>query len=339
MRYNADRPNIGVSRARFAGFVSFVQRLLLLLVLISCPGCRKPPDLTGCTRLEFRCPDGALDQFFPIDSSTQEGIFSKEEIAFIRAFDTWIVEDQDLIKVFAAHVSQGTCRGQVRGKTSPGLEIVCYRAGEPLASFEAWYGSIITENGTIFKYPPKVPDLSMLEPPEMQPFKLRCQCALNMGRLYIAGPLLRRKVTSYPDSNQWCDTVVQALQNQYFTYAHWGQKKKRTFSDTDIAKRFTCLGARKFSEEDTGARLGDPNMPIRVRSLWESHYAMNPNCEPNSPADTVLLFEAKAGWNQHGGPEIFTFDHHEPKGGCVLLNDGTVKFIRTKEELQQLRWK
>jgi hypothetical protein len=28
-----------------------------------------------------------------------------------------------------------------------------------------------------------------------------------------------------------------------------------------------------------------------------------------------------------------------PKGGCVLLNDGTVKFIRTKEELQQLRWK
>jgi predicted enzyme involved in methoxymalonyl-ACP biosynthesis len=30
---------------------------------------------------------------------------------------------------------------------------------------------------------------------------------------------------------------------------------------------------------------------------------------------------------------------HDPKGGCALLNDGTVKFIRTKEELQQLRWK
>jgi hypothetical protein len=28
--------------------------------------------------------------------------------------------------------------------------------------------------------------------------------------------------------------------------------------------------------------------------------------------------------------------NHDPKGGCVLLNDGTVKFIRTKEELQQL---
>ncbi|UCC97101.1 MAG: hypothetical protein JSW66_14795 [Phycisphaerales bacterium] len=71
----------------------------------------------------------------------------------------------------------------------------------------------------------------------------------------------------------------------------------------------------------------------------KNHYAMNPNCEPNSPADMVLLFETKAGWNQHGGPELFTFDNHDPKGGCVLLNDGTVKFIRTKEELQQLRWK
>ena len=36
---------------------------------------------------------------------------------------------------------------------------------------------------------------------------------------------------------------------------------------------------------------------------------------------------------------MFTFDNHDPKGGCVLLNDGKVKFIRTDEELKQLRWK
>jgi hypothetical protein len=70
-----------------------------------------------------------------------------------------------------------------------------------------------------------------------------------------------------------------------------------------------------------------------------SDYAMNWNWEPNSPPDTVLLFETKPGWNQHGGPELFTLDNHDPKGGCVLLNDGTVRFIRTKEELAQLRWK
>jgi hypothetical protein len=81
---------------------------------------------------------------------------------------------------------------------------------------------------------------------------------------------------------------------------------------------------------------------------------MNPNCKPNSPPDMVLLFETKAGttlrssdasslrstsWNQHGCPELFTFDNHNPRGGCVLLNDGTVKFIRTEKELNQLCWK
>jgi len=53
----------------------------------------------------------------------------------------------------------------------------------------------------------------------------------------------------------------------------------------------------------------------------------------------VLLFETKAGWNQHGGPELFAFDNHDPKGGCVLLTDGTVQFIRTEEELHALRWR
>lgn len=66
---------------------------------------------------------------------------------------------------------------------------------------------------------------------------------------------------------------------------------------------------------------------------------MNPRCKRNSPADRVLLFETKDGWNQHGGPELFSFDDHDPRGGLVLLNDGTTRFIRTKEELKQLRWR
>ena len=66
---------------------------------------------------------------------------------------------------------------------------------------------------------------------------------------------------------------------------------------------------------------------------------MNTRCQVDSPGDVVLIFETKMGWNQHGGPELFTFDNHDPKGGCVLLNDGTVRFIRTEEELHALRWK
>jgi len=104
-------------------------------------------------------------------------------------------------------------------------------------------------------------------------------------------------------ASKWCDDIVRVL-------------RANDFSKKEIMGDFKCPSAGE----------------------GKCHYALNPDCGPNSPPDTVLLFETKAGWNQHGGPELFTFDNHDPKGGCVLLNDGTVKFIRTKEELKQLRW-
>ena len=76
---------------------------------------------------------------------------------------------------------------------------------------------------------------------------------------------------------------------------------------------------------------------IVVTSRWFL-YAMNPNCRVDSDPNVVLPFETKAGWNQHGGPEPFSFDNHDPKGGCLLLNGDIVKFIRTEEELRQFRW-
>jgi len=68
------------------------------------------------------------------------------------------------------------------------------------------------------------------------------------------------------------------------------------------------------------------------------HYAMNPNCEPNSPSDMVLLFETKDGWNQFGGPELLTFENHKGKGCNILFNDSHVEFV-TPEQLGELKWK
>ena len=66
-------------------------------------------------------------------------------------------------------------------------------------------------------------------------------------------------------------------------------------------------------------------------------YAMNPYCEPNSPSDTVLLFESKPGWNQSGGPELLNFDNH--RGGCnVVFNDGRIEFVKPKDA-NNLKWK
>ena len=73
------------------------------------------------------------------------------------------------------------------------------------------------------------------------------------------------------------------------------------------------------------------------RKTGRSHYAMNPNCRPDSPADTVLLFESKEGWNQFGGAELITTERHEGAGSNILFNDLHVSFVRTKE-LGELNW-
>ncbi|MHC4622880.1 MAG: hypothetical protein ACYS4W_03150 [Planctomycetota bacterium] len=71
-------------------------------------------------------------------------------------------------------------------------------------------------------------------------------------------------------------------------------------------------------------------------------YALNKNLEgiklSQVPEDIVLLFEAKPGWNQVGGPEILNTDNHEGKGCNVLFNDGSIKFVQA-EEVGELKWK
>lgn len=68
------------------------------------------------------------------------------------------------------------------------------------------------------------------------------------------------------------------------------------------------------------------------------HYAINPNCEPNSPPDVVLLFETKVGWNKFGGPELLVGERHIGKGCCILFNDKHVQFVE-KARFSQLKWK
>jgi len=118
-----------------------------------------------------------------------------------------------------------------------------------------------------------------------------------------------------------------------------GDKTVRMYPDTYLAGVFTCPGIHACPDIYDYRRVRKASAPSAPVDTWISDYAMNPNCRADSPKDMVLLFESKAGWNQHGGPELFAFDNHDPKGGLVLLNDGTVKFIRTEEELKQLRWK
>lgn len=70
---------------------------------------------------------------------------------------------------------------------------------------------------------------------------------------------------------------------------------------------------------------------------YKCSYAINPNAEPNSAGNVVLLFETKDGWNQFGGAELMAFDNHYRKGCNVLFNDGHVEFIAPKQK-DKLKW-
>lgn len=276
------------------------------------PQGRQLPYLTPWSRVEIQYEPSMLEYFFPY--AGQQSLLSPAETQYLRSLKTIVDKDQEHIKALAYDVSKGSRSGIVAERST--AHVTCYRDGEHLTSFTVYDNmSIETEEKQVFWYRRGLQSLKTLTP-QIQPFDLRVRCAANLRdlwhrfRLYHKAEKERLKDSSnksevvYPTPTKWCDAMVRAYQSI-------GMLEK------NIMRPHMCPGVRE----------------------GKGHYGMNPHCEPDSPADTVLLFETKAGWNQHGGPELFTFNNHDPHGGCVLLNDGTVKFIRTKEELQQLRWK
>lgn len=272
----------------------------------------RPPDLSTCTRIEIKYHPSMLDYFFP--SIGEQNLLSKAEREQMQAYNTTVVDHQEQIMTFARDIERGE-RSLIVTRPDH-AEVVCYGEGRTLACL-AIVGDrrLLTDDGEQFKYVSPLDSLRALAP-QVEPYELRVQCARNLKNLWYRFRLL-------PTGGKAADPADSAAGAaiRYATAARWTDDLIEAYHSTGI-------------EDETGT-------PYKCPSAGEGkcHYAMNPNCEPNSPGDTVLLFETKAGWNQHGGPELFTFDNHDPKGGCVLLNDGTVKFIRIQEELEQLRWK
>lgn len=126
-------------------------------------------------------------------------------------------------------------------------------------------------------------------------------CGANLARLGKAIQAYSERYEKYPTKDIWCDLLIE-------------------YADAN-EENFVCPGALK-----SGGRC---------------HYALNPNCFPNSPNDVVLIFETKGGWNKYGGPELMTAEHHRYEGCNVLFNSGRVNFIATYQGILQpdkLKW-
>ena len=290
----------------------YIVVLCIFSVLIM-PSCRKqsqtkpppgptPPDLSDCTHIELRYSPSKFEYYV----FKNKHLISPEEVNDVESLVPTVIDDPEIIKALAHDVNQGMFlgySGEGRLAIKYFINIIGYRNGEFVTAFVKTYKNINTGTKQ-YTYENDVwPSLEQLESQSLKSkitlLRLRSKCGSKMKLL---------------KSNIIEDHLTQ--KRQYPDPSKWCDV---------LLKRYPPGGKDQFKCPSAGE--------------GKSHYAMNPNCKSDSPPDTVLLFEAKACWNQHGGPELFTIDNHDPKGGCVLLNDGTVKFIRTKEELQQLRWK
>lgn len=279
----------------------------------------EPPSLASCTKVEIRYQPSMLEYFFPF--AFQQSLLSPMELEYLQAEKTLVLEGAQDIKVFAEDIGRlSRCVGGVLFRYRSHVDVACYHDGKPTQSFPIYNDDVVIIEREELVCPEGFPSLKTLTA-QIEAIDLRMRCAANLKNqwyrfrfhyIYEAydrdvSPVNIEKI--FPAPEKWCDTMVGPNPTRPIA----GIPRFRNLSK----KPHICPSA----------------------SEGKCHYAMNPDCEPDSPPDTVLLFETKPGWNQHGGPELFTFDNHDPKGGCVLPNDGTVKFIRTAEELRRLRWK
>ena len=299
----------------------------------------RPPDVSNCTRIEIKYQKGTLHSITP--DIELLNVLSQEEKKHIESFEYFVIKDQNRIKAFADDISNGTYTGKTESffglKVSKipydiVLYFIIYNNDIKHASFNLYGNNIETEDHNRFNYSEGMLNLEKIEPLELRPFRLRVQCAWIVKSLYNDG-FYKKNV--YPDFNKWCDKILK-IEKEEVIKSYDSKEKNNQDMNYMISTYFTCpsVNKRHNGYYTPFRKLEDPN----TLNYYICNYAMNPNCKPDAPSDMVLLFETKDGWNQHGGSELFTFDNHDPKGGCVLLNNGTVKFIRTKEELKSLRW-
>ena len=267
-----------------------------------------PPDLRECERIRIMLAPSTVD--FICITPRGRTLLNPEEISYLEAAAPFFVDSPKVIQTFAKDISSSTYVGPVLEISAAQYQILfrCYERNGREISFKTIsnipeVGNTVVADGHKFvNHGIQWRKLA----PQIWPFQLRVACASNLLTFWAGLHGFRDEKKPYPPAIDWYDAMV-----------HSHQVKGYTANVATLERAITCPGA----------------------SHGQYHYAINPDCEPNSLPDTVLLFEARPERNQHGGPELFTFDNHDPKGGCVLLNDDTVKFIRTKEELLQLRWK
>jgi len=305
--------------AEFKGLYVFLALLLICTDVSFAAGpaysASLSADMSDCTRIEVLFESSAFEYLLDFGAG-EPLIFSPKEKAYLKSIKKTVCIDRNAIVAFAYDLGDGRYTGPGRGRVKHRTRVVGYKDDKKILSFQIGDGapvlsggSLYTESGDSYTFPGGFPSFLSLVDKQLGPYLMRSHCALNLGNLGGRMFGLMRDA-ELPRPSEWCDVIARRMQRLGFLPT----RSQRTQSQRSV---FECPSARTC------------------------HFAMNAHCTARSPSGTVLLFESKPGWNQHGGPGLFSMDNHKPKGGLVILKDKglTMKFIRSQEELKKLRWK
>ena len=207
-----------------------------------------------------------------------------------------------------------------------GLFRICISHGKFRGSYWAFLGIVfhlIITAGIVIPALQQIPELAE-----------RIECGKRLASLGKAIDAYTSDHGSrYPDSNSWCDLLIADANVRLYNY----------MCKFDGGCR---LGESSYAMNENlkGKKVSDVAADIVV--LFETDYGNDKNgqitlyadrdgAEPNSFYSDRKVRKDK--WNQHGGPELLTLEHHDGKGCMVLFADGHLEWIKAKD-IKNLRW-
>lgn len=243
-------------------------------------------------------------------------------------FKEFVVENPDDLFDFAIFLSQQGYERIIHrshwfppGDVNMFSAVEVYKDGKITEQFKMVAGDTLVFD-RFEQYGPLFGFSGFLQYMNKNPTAKRFRCARALRNLWGGLYMYAQDRTGHlPDPNRWCDVTKGS-----FVGDIWNISECSGYFDP-------CENGYSINPECEGK---DPSL-VRSWGICQRKYAMNPNCRPDSPPDTVLLFESKPGWNQFGGPEILDANHHQPSGCNILFKDGSIRFIR-KEDLYKLKW-
>jgi hypothetical protein len=297
----------------FKGLYVFLTLLLIypnvLFAAKSMHSQARLSDMFDCNRIEVVFESSAFEYLTRLIGRDEPFLFSPTEKKFLKSLKKTVCDDRDTIFAYAYNLRNGIHTGTGEGRAKYRTQVIGYKDDEKILSYKISdgaplinKGSLLAESGDSYSFQGGFPTFPAVMEKELGPYLMRSYCAVKLG--FFGGDLIDLVMnTKRPKLSEWCDVIGQRM---------LGLGLPATKSQGGI---FECPGAKT------------------------SHFALNAHCTAGSPSGTILLFESKPGWNQRGGPELFSMDNHKPKGGHVLLKDGTMMFVRSYEELKRLHWK